>query len=84
MESWIVEMKAGNFTIEYNPPPDRPRSFRVPDVIVNVQARLKDNHRSTLRDIGDVLGTNYETQHAIDTEDLDVGRVCSVWVPTVL
>ena len=62
----------------------RPRTLHTDANVSKVLTILDDIARHSIRSISTALGISYVTVSTILHEDLDMTKVCSVWVPRLL
>ena len=77
VQLWIGAIKDGSFSFRKNVISGRPRSFRVPESSCKMP-------RISVRELARILNTDYTSIHRILTKNLQMKKLCSVWVPTVL
>ena len=84
VQLWIASIRNGSFSLRKNVISGRPRSVRVPEMTRKVENLVAEQPRISVRELAVVLSTDHMTIHRIITEDLQMKKLCSVWVPSVL
>lgn len=62
----------------------RPSTTSTPENVVAVKKVVEENPRFSIRHISEELGINRETVRQILTVNLEMRKICSVWVPHTL
>ena len=84
VQLWIGAIKDCSFSFRKNVISGRPRSVWVPEITIKVENVVAKCPRISMRELARILNTDYTSIHRILTKDLQMQKLCSVWVPTVL
>ena len=85
VKKWCREFRSGQRTsCEDQSRSGRPRTSHTDENVTKVRTMLNSNPRHSIRSISTSLGISYDTVSTILHDDLDMTKVCSVWVPRIL
>ena len=81
---WIQDIKNVSFESSKGKTTGRPRAVRTPALIDRVKYSIEKDPRQSVRTVAHKMRVPYNLIHRILTEDLQLRKYCSVWVPTEL
>jgi hypothetical protein len=84
IKEWFNRFKNGRTLVDIDQRSRRPSTNRNANVIENVCSLILEDHRLTVREIGDKVGISTGSAHSILTEDLHMCRVVVKFVPKLL
>jgi transposase len=84
IKKWAAEFKHGHTILEDDPREERPKSATPPEIIEQVHDMVLDDRRMKEREIAETIGISKESVGYILHEELDMKKLCAIWVPRLL
>ena len=81
---WVKASKAGNFSVEDDTRPERPKTAVTKANIVAVKIVVEQDARLSVKDIASCTGISECSVQTILKKRLDLRKVCARWVPHLL
>ena len=84
---WVKTFKAGNFSVENDTRPGRPKISVTKANIAAIKTGVEQDARLSVKDIASCTGISEGSVQTIlktGPESLDLRRVCARWVPHLL
>jgi histone-lysine N-methyltransferase SETMAR len=84
INKWDAEIKCGRTSLEDDPREGRPKSATTPEIIEQVHEEVLDDWRMKVREIAETIGISKERVGYILHGELDMKKLCALWVPHLL
>jgi histone-lysine N-methyltransferase SETMAR len=84
IKKWAAEFKRGCTYLEHDPREGRPKIATTADSIKQVHDVVLDERRMKMRGIAETIGISKERVGYILHEELDMKKLCALWVPRLL
>ena len=81
---WVKAFKAGNFSVEDDTRPGRPKTSFTKANIAAVKILVEQDARLSVKDIASCTGISEGSVQTILKKRLDLRKVCARWVPHLL
>lgn len=78
---WIEAIKEGSFSLSKKTSSGRPRSVITDNLVDQVYQMVNDDPRTSVRTLADAFDTSHTNIFKILTNELQMQKVCSTWVP---
>jgi transposase len=84
IKKWGAEFKRGRTSLDDDPHEGHPKSATTPEIIEQVHDMVLDDRRMKEHEIAETIGISKECVGYILHEELDMKKLCTSWVPSLL
>ncbi|XP_055386796.1 uncharacterized protein LOC129615567 [Condylostylus longicornis] len=84
IKNWVAQFKRGRTSCEDEHRTGRSYEVTTPKTVKKIHKIILDDHQLKVQELADIVDLSKSAVHRILTENLDMKKLCSRWVPRLL